>query len=95
VINALTRLRLVDAQGAMELKTKDGPDSAPPGTMPWFDHPQRLTRRDVMVFGHWSTLGLLVRPDVVCLDSGCVWGGSLSALRWPDRTLISSPCMAR
>ncbi|MFN9106862.1 MAG: bis(5'-nucleosyl)-tetraphosphatase (symmetrical), partial [Betaproteobacteria bacterium] len=52
----------------------------------------RATRDGVVVFGHWSTLGHLARPDVVCLDSGCVWGGALSAMRWPDRTRLQQPC---
>lgn len=92
VINALTRVRFITADGAMKLKAKEGPGAAPPGTMPWFDHPQRATRNDVVVFGHWSVLGYLNRPDVVCVDSGCVWGGSLTALRWPDRTLFQQAC---
>ena len=98
VINALTRLRFVQADGAMDLKRKDGPAAAgdpdPDGDMaiPWFDHPARATRNDVVIFGHWSTLGHLNRPDVICLDSGCVWGGCLSALRWPDRVLLQQDC---
>jgi bis(5'-nucleosyl)-tetraphosphatase (symmetrical) len=92
VINALTRLRFVQADGAMDLTIKEGLAAQPPGAVPWFDHPQRDTRADVVIFGHWSTLGYLNRPDVICLDSGCVWGGCLSALRWPDRTLLQQPC---
>lgn len=92
VINALTRLRFVAADGAMDLEVKEGLDAKPPGAFAWFDHPGRATRNDVVVFGHWSTLGLLDRPDVICLDSGCVWGGSLSALRWPQRTLLQQRC---
>ncbi len=92
VINALTRLRFVRADGSMDLKLKEGPGATPPGLMPWFDHPARATRDTVVVFGHWSTLGLVNRPDVVCLDSGCVWGGALSAIRWPQRTVIQQRC---
>lgn len=92
VINALTRLRFVHEDGAMELKVKEGLAARPPGTYPWFDHPQRATRDGVVIFGHWSTLGYLERPDVICLDSGCVWGGCLSALRWPQRTLLQQRC---
>ena len=90
VINALTRLRFVDAGGAMELKIKDG--AAPPGLMPWFDHPGRATRGTPVVFGHWSTLGLMLRDDAVCVDSGCVWGGALTALAWPSRRLVQTRC---
>jgi bis(5'-nucleosyl)-tetraphosphatase (symmetrical) len=92
VINALTRLRFVHEDGAMDLKVKDGLAAQPAGTCPWFDHPDRATRDDVVIFGHWSTLGYLNRPDVVCLDSGCVWGGCLSALHWPTRRLLQQHC---
>jgi bis(5'-nucleosyl)-tetraphosphatase (symmetrical) len=92
VINALTRLRFVHEDGAMDLKIKEGLAARPAGTYPWFDHPQRATCHDVVIFGHWSTLGYLERPDVICLDSGCVWGGCLSALHWPDRRLLQQRC---
>lgn len=92
VINALTRLRFVDADGAMDFKVKEGAGSAPPGFMPWFDHPKRATRGTPIVFGHWSTLGLLLRADAICLDTGCVWGGRLTAMHWPDRSLIQVDC---
>ncbi len=81
IVNALTRLRFCAADGTMEFDTKEGADGAPPGFMPWFDVPGRRTAGDVVAFGHWSTLGWLDRPDVIALDSGCVWGGCLSALR--------------
>lgn len=81
IVNALTRLRFCTADGTMEFDTKEGAAGAPPGHMPWFDVPGRRTARDVVAFGHWSTLGWLNRPDVIALDSGCVWGGCLSALR--------------
>ncbi len=81
IVNALTRLRFCAADGTMEFETKEGADGAPPGFLPWFDVPGRRTGGDVVAFGHWSTLGWLARPDVIALDSGCVWGGCLSALR--------------
>ena len=81
IVNALTRLRFCDAAGAMEFDTKESADSAPAGFMPWFEVPGRRTASDVVAFGHWSTLGWLGRPDVFALDSGCVWGGCLTALR--------------
>jgi bis(5'-nucleosyl)-tetraphosphatase (symmetrical) len=81
IVNALTRLRFCSAQGVMEFDAKEGLDSAPPGFMPWFDVPDRQTADVTVAFGHWSTLGWLDRTDVLALDSGCVWGGSLSALR--------------
>ncbi len=81
IVNALTRLRFCTAGGEMEFEAKDGMDTAPPGYMPWFDVPGRLTANVVVAFGHWSTLGWLDRNDVMALDSGCVWGGHLSALQ--------------
>jgi bis(5'-nucleosyl)-tetraphosphatase (symmetrical) len=92
VINALTRLRFVAADGTMDLTVKEGAAAAPPGFVPWFDHPARATRGTPVVFGHWSTLGLLMREDAVCIDTGCVWGGALTALAWPSRRLSRVPC---
>ena len=81
IVNALTRLRFCDAQGAMDFSIKEGADQAPPHLMPWFDVPQRRTQDVRVAFGHWSTLGAIQRDEVVCLDDGCIWGGCLSALR--------------
>jgi len=81
IVNALTRLRFCSTGGEMEFATKEGADAAPAGYLPWFDVPGRLTAGITVAFGHWSTLGWLGRRDVYALDSGCVWGGALSALR--------------
>ncbi len=81
VVNALTRLRFCSADGTMHLKASGAPDQAPAGTMPWFEVPGRRTAGTPIACGHWSTLGVLLRPDLMALDSGCVWGGCLSALR--------------
>lgn len=92
IINAMTRLRFVADDGTMELTVKGGADAAPAGLMPWFDHPQRATRGAPIIFGHWSALGLLLRDDVIALDTGCVWGGSLTALQWPSRQTVQVAC---
>ena len=82
VINALTRIRFCTPAGEMEFAAKGlRAIDAPPGFVPWFDAPGRQTANVTVAFGHWSTLGWLDRPDLLSLDSGCVWGGSLSALR--------------
>ena len=86
IVNALTRLRFCTVDGAMYLKASGGVDSAPPGTLPWFDVPGRRTAGTTIAFGHWSQLGLLLRDDVIALDTGCVWGGCLSALRYDPAT---------
>lgn len=92
IVNALTRLRLVSPDGAMNLKHKDNASTAPAGDVAWFDHPQRATRGTLIVFGHWSAEGLVARSNVIGLDTGCVWGGKLSALRLNDRALFQRDC---
>ena len=81
VVNALTRLRFCSADGTMEFKANGGLNSAPAGYYPWFDVPGRKTAGTTMVFGHWAALGLHLRSDLIGLDSGCVWGNQLSAVR--------------
>lgn len=81
IVNALTRLRFCTPDGEMDLKTSGGLAHCPPGYLPWFDLPGRKTAGTCIAFGHWSTLGLLVRPDLLSLDTGCVWGGCLTAVR--------------
>ena len=81
VINVLTRTRFVAADGTLDLLTKDGADGAPPGFFPWYEAPGRATRGTPIAFGHWATLGLIDRPNLLALDTGCVWGRQLSAAR--------------
>ena len=81
VINALTRLRFCGADGTLDFKTKEGAGGAPPGLMPWFEVPGRATAGQPIAFGHWSTLGLINQPTLLATDTGCVWGGALTAVR--------------
>jgi len=81
VINVLTRIRFCSDDGTLEFKAKEGADAAPPGYRPWFEVPGRRTEGVPIAFGHWSTLGLIARPDLLALDTGCVWGGQLTAVR--------------
>lgn len=94
VINALTRMRFCSADGELEFATKDGVDAAPPGFQPWFEVPGRATAGQPIAFGHWSTLGLIDRPDLLAIDTGCVWGGALTAVRVDGgrRELTQVPC---
>jgi bis(5'-nucleosyl)-tetraphosphatase (symmetrical) len=96
IINALTRLRYCTVDGVMDFKTKEGLGNAPAGFMPWFDVPGRRTENVTVVCGHWSTLGLVMRPNLMALDTGCVWGGKLTAARLAAdpaaRTLIQVEC---
>ena len=84
ITNALTRLRFCTPTGRMEFISKEGLKAGPKGYMPWFMVPKRKTQDALVYFGHWSTLGLLKRSNVICLDTGCVWGGKLSALEIPE-----------
>ncbi len=92
IVNALTRLRFCSADGEMEFATKEGPGQPPQGYLPWFDAPGRRSADVPVVFGHWSTLGIVQRANLVGLDSGCVWGGQLSAMRLSDRLLLQVDC---
>ena len=94
VVNTLTRIRFCSDDGVLDFKTKEGAAAAPAGYRPWFDVPTRLSRGQPIAFGHWSTLGLINRPDLLALDTGCLWGGPLSAMRVDGgrRELLQLPC---
>jgi len=92
-INVLTRLRVCTPDGEVELKMKGKPARDHATLRPWFDIETRRSKDARIIFGHWSALGLLVRREVVGLDSGCVWGGALTALDLDsDRPPVSLPC---
>ncbi|MDD0810592.1 symmetrical bis(5'-nucleosyl)-tetraphosphatase [Curvibacter sp. RS43] len=96
IVNALTRLRYCTPQGEMEFASTEGEGEGPEGYLPWFDVPGRRTAEVTMAFGHWSTLGWKSRPNLMSLDTGCVWGGCLSAVRLGatpvERELIQVKC---
>jgi bis(5'-nucleosyl)-tetraphosphatase (symmetrical) len=92
IVNALTRLRFCTPGGRMEFATKEGAGGAPAGHLPWFDVPGRASASVTVVFGHWSTLGLLERPNLLGLDTGCVWGGQLTGIRLADRRRYALAC---
>ena len=84
ITNALTRMRFCTPNGQMEFESKEGLEDGPKGYIPWFKVPKRKTQDTVIYFGHWSTLGLLRAQNVVGLDTGCVWGGKLTAMQISD-----------
>lgn len=93
VLNSFTRIRLVDEKtGVPDYRLKDNPQKTPAGFVPWFDYEHRVKWDKPIVFGHWSTLGLVNRPDVVAIDTGCLWGGSLTAVRLPERSFTVEVC---
>ncbi len=85
ITNALTRIRFCAVggarDGALDLATKEGLAGAPAGHVPWFEHPARASRGTPIAFGHWASLGLINTPELLALDTGCVWGRALTAVR--------------
>ena len=94
IVNVLTRMRFCTADGRLDLLTKEAAGAAPPGFAPWFEIPTRRSAGTPIAFGHWSTLGRVDRPDLLALDTGCVWGGQLSAVRIDGgrRDWVQVPC---
>lgn len=92
ITNALTRMRICTAQGEMEYKFKGEVEKIPAGYLPWFDVPERKSCDATVIFGHWSALGLRLAPKVIALDTGCLWGGPMTAIRLEDRQLFQVGC---
>ena len=92
IVNAFTRMRICTPEGEMEFKFKSEVENIPAGYMAWFDVPQRASRDATAIVGHWSALGLLLRKNIIALDTGCLWGGPMSAIRLEDRQLFQVSC---
>lgn len=92
IINAMTRLRICTPDGRMEFDHKGRLDDIPPGYVPWFAAPGRKTADTTLICGHWSALGLLVEDNLLALDSGCLWGRRLTAVRLEDRRIFQVSC---
>lgn len=92
IVNACTRLRLCSRDGVMEFAHKGALKGAPAGYLPWFEVPGRASAGTRVVFGHWSAIGLVRRPNVLGLDTGCLWGRRLTAFRLEDRKLFQVRC---
>ncbi|MFN0150311.1 MAG: symmetrical bis(5'-nucleosyl)-tetraphosphatase [bacterium] len=95
ITNAFTRMRICTADGRMEFRHKGKPVNLPKGYLPWFSSPRRRSRGTRVIFGHWAALGLYLQSDAIGLDSGCVWGGALTALRFSDRKLFQHECSGK
>lgn len=91
VVNAMTRMRFCSLSGAMEFHAKGQPEDAPNGYLPWFAIPERASRDHTIICGHWSALGLHIDDGVCALDTGCLWGGRLTAMRLEDRRIFQVP----
>jgi bis(5'-nucleosyl)-tetraphosphatase (symmetrical) len=92
IVNAMTRLRFCSAEGVMEFRTKGELADAPAGYLPWFAVPERQSADHVLVTGHWSALGLRIEPNLLALDTGCLWGRRLTAVRLPEREVFQVEC---
>lgn len=91
IVNAMTRMRFCSTDGVMEFHAKGKPENAPPGYMPWFAVAQRASLTHTLVCGHWSALGLRMEDKLLALDTGCLWGGQLTAVRLEDRKVFQVP----
>jgi bis(5'-nucleosyl)-tetraphosphatase (symmetrical) len=92
IVNCFTRLRFCTEEGRLDFKHKGVPGEGEHDYMPWFALPQRKNRELTIVFGHWSTLGLYQQDNVHAIDTGCLWGGELTALKLGDGTLTTLSC---
>ncbi|OGS98067.1 MAG: bis(5'-nucleosyl)-tetraphosphatase (symmetrical) [Gallionellales bacterium RIFCSPLOWO2_12_FULL_59_22] len=92
IVNTFTRMRICTAEGKMEFKFKGEVRNIPQDYLPWYDVPGRMNTDMTVIFGHWSALGLLNRKDVIALDTGCLWGGPMSAMRLDDHHLFQAAC---
>jgi bis(5'-nucleosyl)-tetraphosphatase (symmetrical) len=94
VINAMTRMRVCTPDGKMNFAHKGSEKDIPPGYVAWFEAPDRASREATIICGHWSALGFKITDNVMALDTGCLWGGSLTAIRLEDRKVFQVPCAA-
>ena len=93
ITNYFTRMRFCAADGTLDLKSKEGLDTAPAGYQPWFSHDQRKSRGTKIIFGHWAALeGKCPEPDLYALDTGCVWGGALTLMNIDNAKLHRCEC---
>ena len=91
-VNAFTRMRACTGEGEMIFPFAGKPGEIPAGGVPWFDAPDRMSAECKIIFGHWSALGFVCRPNLLALDTGCFWGGDLTAVRLEDGALFSVSC---
>lgn len=95
IVNAMTRMRFCTPAGMMEFRAKGPMEAPPPGFVPWFRVPGRRSADHTLIFGHWSALGFRRESNFYALDSGCLWGGALTAVRLEDRRIYQYRCPER
>jgi bis(5'-nucleosyl)-tetraphosphatase (symmetrical) len=94
VTNAMTRMRVSSSDGRMNFAFKGQLKDIPTGYLPWFEMPHRVSQDVTVICGHWSALGLQIKDNLIALDTGCLWGGSLTAVRLEDREVFQVACEA-
>ncbi|HSD61366.1 MAG TPA: symmetrical bis(5'-nucleosyl)-tetraphosphatase [Burkholderiales bacterium] len=92
IVNAMSRLRVCTLEGTMDFAYTGNLEHVPEGLIPWFDMPERASEGTTVVCGHWAALGLRLRDDLIALDTGCLWGGRLTAVRLEDRKVFQVAC---
>lgn len=92
ITNYFTRMRFIKPDGTLDFSANGGPETAPEGYHPWYELPRAKAIKRTIIFGHWAALGELTRPGLAGLDTGCVWGNRLTAMRLEDGALFSEPC---
>ncbi len=92
IVNAMTRMRFCSPTGEMDFRIKGEVAKGPEGFLPWFEVPDRRSADTVLITGHWSALGLKILPNLLAIDSGCLWGGALTAIRLEDRQVFQVDC---
>lgn len=93
ITNAMTRMRICTPDGRMDFTHKGLVQDVPAGYLPWFGAPDRASRKATIICGHWSALGLQLQDQLIALDTGCLWGGSLTAIRLQDRKIFQQTCV--
>lgn len=93
IVNALTRMRFCTPEGVIDFQVKGEVTTGPPGYLPWFEVPERCSTDKVLITGHWSALGLKMTPNLLLIDSGCLWGRALTAIRLEDREVFQVLCL--
>ncbi len=89
IVNALTRMRMIDSKGRIDFSHAGPPENAPSSLSPWFSAENAKWRSTRIVFGHWSALGLIVNEKIVSVDTGCVWGRQLTAVRLDKNSTVT------
>ncbi len=92
IVNAFTRMRICTPEGEMDFRFKGEVQDIPQGYVPWYEAPRRKSQDATVIFGHWSALGLKLGPRIIALDTGCLWGGPMTAIRLEDRQLFQVEC---